>query len=81
MRTYPQTCRPNRAQIVQFLQWATRQPNTWVLTFAQALAYYKSPPGTQVRGDVVPPWVPDASARYAGPSACAALFQSLLLLC
>ncbi|KAI7840006.1 hypothetical protein COHA_006271 [Chlorella ohadii] len=40
--------KPNRQQIVQFLQWATRQPDTWVLSFAQALAYYKAPPGTPV---------------------------------
>jgi len=40
--------RPNRQQIVQFLRWATRQPDTWVLSFAQALAYYKAPAGTPV---------------------------------
>ncbi|PRW20177.1 putative beta-1,3-galactosyltransferase 12 [Chlorella sorokiniana] len=40
--------KPIRHQIVQFLQWASRQPNTWVLNFAQALAYYQAPPGTPV---------------------------------
>lgn len=52
---------------MQFLQWATRQPNTWVVTFAQALAYFKSPPGTQVRGGEGAALVPDAGASYAGP--------------
>jgi hypothetical protein len=37
-----------RRPLVQFFRWASRQPDTWFLTFRQYVSYLQAPPGTKV---------------------------------
>ena len=70
--------RPNRLQIVQFMQWAARQPNTWFVTYQQLLAYHSAPPGTPVSAL---PRLPAPWAACLGGRGGARLPLCCLLLC
>lgn len=46
----------NRDDIVQFLGWALDQPNTWVVTYQQLIAYLGAP-GTPIEdGELAGRW-------------------------
>ncbi|EFN59809.1 hypothetical protein CHLNCDRAFT_133541 [Chlorella variabilis] len=42
------TASATRQQVVKFLQWAFKQPNTWALTFRQYIDWQQAPPGADV---------------------------------
>lgn len=45
---HPFARRAARGPIVQFLSWATQQPDTWGITYLQYLQYLQAPSGTTV---------------------------------
>ena len=62
-------CSATRQRIVQFLQWALAQPDTWALTYRQYVEWRRAPPGTQVGAA--------GSLTKHGWHGCAQAFQQL----